>query len=143
MSQTQEQKTVQPAIVRSEELLDTMGQNIGSFAAHSWQRIQQTAMRVGRGTEPTVQPRATQGEQPKPPQGERPGGLPPAEMQKAEGLVDDMGKRLSLLTSIAGLQARRMGAYAREGFEDILAEAQHLRTARVAAPTTPPPQPQA
>jgi hypothetical protein len=145
MSQTQEQKTVQQTIARSEELLDTIGQNIGSFAAHSWQRIQQTATRVGRGTEPTVQPRATQGEQPKPPQGMRPGGLPQAEMQRAEGLIDETGQRLSLLASMAGLQVQKMAAYTREGFEDILAEAQHIRSARVATghtPTTPHTQPQ-
>jgi len=121
MSQTQERATTQPAIVRSEQLVDSIGQNIGSFAAHSWQRIQQTATRVGRGTEPTVQPEAVQGGQP------GVGGIPQAEMQRAEGLVDEMGQRLSLLASAAGLQVRRMAAYAREGAEDILAEAQHIR----------------
>jgi hypothetical protein len=56
--------------------------------------------------------------------------MPQAEMQKAEGLVDDMGRRLSLLASMVGLQARKMAAYAREGAEDMWVEAQHIRSVR-------------
>ena len=128
MSQTHEQKTVQSAIVRSEEFLDSIGQTIGSFAALSWQRIQQTATRGGRETEPT---RATDGEQPNQPEGLHVGELPQAEIQRAERLVDDTGQRLSLWASRAGLQVRKMAEYAREGAEDILAEAQHIRSARI------------
>jgi hypothetical protein len=122
MSQTQERKTVQPAIARSEELVDRIGRNIGSFAGLAWQRTQQTATRVGTGK--------AQGEQPSQPEGKHMGGIPQAEMQKAEGLVDDMGQRIGLLTTMTGLQIRKMAAYAREGAEDILAEAQHLRSVR-------------
>jgi hypothetical protein len=130
MSQAQEYKTVQPPIMRSEELLDRMGQNIGSLAALTRQRIQQTATRVGAGLVPA---QTAQNGQPKQPEGSGPipqGRMPQAEMHKAEELVDNMGQRLSLLTSIVGLQVRKTAAYAREGTEDILAEAQHLRSAR-------------
>lgn len=127
MSQTQERKTVQPPIVRSEELIDRLGQNIGSFAALTRQRFQQTAKRVGGGLAPIL---PAQEGQPKQPEGKQMGGLPQAEMQRAEKLVDNMGERLGLLTAMVGLQVRKMAAYAREGTEDIVAEAQHIRSAR-------------
>lgn len=130
MSQTQERKTVQPPIVRSEELIDRMGQNIGSFAALTRQRLQQTAKRAGEKLVPTLPAQKGEQGQPKQPEGKQMGGLPQAEMQRAEKLVDNMGERLGLLTSMVGLQVRKMAAYAREGTEDIVAEAQHIRSAR-------------
>jgi hypothetical protein len=136
MAQTQERTTAQPAIVRSEEFVDRIGHNIGSFAALTRQRIQQTATRVGTGLTPTrigpkTQPGTARGQQANQPTGKHNGGMPQAEMQRAEGLVDSMGQRLALLTSIAGLQLRKMAAYAREGSEDIWVEAQHMRSARI------------
>jgi hypothetical protein len=141
MAQTQGRTAAQPAVVRSEQLVDRIGQNIGSFAALSRQRVQQTATRVGERfasiqTELTTRSQAAQGKQPNQPGGKitggpvPPGGLPQAEMQRAEGLVDDIGQRLALLTSTVGLQIRKMAAYAREGAEDIWVEAQHMRPAR-------------
>lgn len=132
MTQTQEQTTTQPVLVRSEELLDHLGQNIGSFAALTRQRIQQTVTRVAptRG-EPTAQPKTAQNGQANQPQSKIASGpIPPAEMQRAERLVDDMGQRLADLTSPVGLQIRKMAAYAREGAEDIWAEAQNIRSTR-------------
>ncbi len=131
MTQTQERTIVQPALVRSEELVDRIGHNIGTFAALTRQRIQQTAIRLEAGLAPTqmgptVQPETVQGKQPNQPEGKP----IQTEMQRAEGVVDDMGQRLALLTSMAGLQIRKMAAYAREGAEDIWAEAQHMRAAR-------------
>jgi hypothetical protein len=124
MSQ-QEQKTLQPALVRSEEIVNNIGHNISSFAALSWQRIRQTATRLA-----TARPRTAQGEQPKQSENGHIGGIPQTEMQRAERVVDDMGQRLGHFASNVGLQVRKMAAYAREGAEDILAEAQHIRSAR-------------
>jgi hypothetical protein len=56
--------------------------------------------------------------------------MPQVEMQRAEGIVDEMGQRLTALNSQVGFQLRRMAAYAREGAEDIWAEAQYMRSAR-------------
>jgi len=56
-----------------------------------------------------------------------PRGMSQAELQRAEVLVDVLGQRLALMTSKVGLQIRRMAAYAREGTEDVWAEAQHMR----------------
>ena len=128
MTQAQERTAVQPAIVRSEQFVDRIGQGIGSFAALTRQRVQQTAMRVGENlasvqTELTARSKAAQSKQPN-----QAGGMPQAGMQRAERVVDDMGQRLTLLTSRVGLQIRKMAAYAREGAEDILAEAQHIRS---------------
>jgi hypothetical protein len=141
MAQAQERTTVQPAIMRSEQLVDRLGQNIGSFAALMRQRLQQTAMRVGESvasaqTELTTRLKATQDKLSNQPGGEGTGGpvpsgvIPQEEMQRAERLVDDVGQRLALLTSRVGFQIRKMGAYAREGAEDIWVEAQHMRSAR-------------
>ena len=141
MSQTQKRTTVQPALVRSEEFLDRIGQNIGSLAALMRQRVQQTATRVEAGlaptkTEPTAQPKTVQNGQTNQLKGKLAGGLTPqggvpqAEMQRAERVVDDMGQRLAHLTSTVGLQIRKMAAYGREGAEDIWVEAQYIRTAR-------------
>jgi hypothetical protein len=141
MAQTPERTTVQPAIARSEEIIDRMGQSIGSFAALIRQRIQQTATRVEAGLsptkiEPTTQREAAKGRQPKQLIDKVAGGLasqgqlPQAELQRAEGIVDDMAQRLALLTSMVGLQIRKMAAYAREGAEDIWVEAHHIRSAR-------------
>jgi hypothetical protein len=141
MTQAQERTTVQPAIIRSEQLMDRIGQNIGSFAALLRQRFQQTAVRVGEGvasvpTELTTRLKATQDKLPGQSAGPGTAGpvpsgaIPQEEMQRAERLVDDMGQRLSLLASRVGLQMRKMAAYAREGAEDIWVEAQHMRSAR-------------
>ncbi len=141
MSQTQERTTVQPAIVRGEEVVDRIGQNIGSFAALIRQRIRQTATRVEAGlaptrTESTVQPETAQNGQANQLKGKiaggfiPQGGIPQAEMQRAERVVDDMGQRLAHLTSMVGLQIRKTAAYTREGAEDIWAEAQHIRSTR-------------
>jgi hypothetical protein len=135
MTQTQERTTVQPAIVRSEEFVDRIGHTIGSFAALTRQRIQQTATRIGTLTPtqigPKAQPGIVRGKQPNQPEGKHNGGMPQAEIQRAEGLVDSMGQRLALLTSMAGLQLQKMAAFAREGAEDIWVEAQHMRSARI------------
>jgi hypothetical protein len=114
--------------MRSEELVDRMGQNIRSFAALSWQRTQEAARRVAlapTGIGPGQDMQSNQ------PEGEQVERTPQAEMQKAERLVDDMAQRLALLASKAGLQTRRMAAYAREGAEDMWVEAQHIRSGRI------------
>ena len=140
MTQTQERTTAQPAIVRSEQLVERMGQNIGSFTAITRQRIQQAATRAGERlasiqTELTTRSTAAQGKQPNQSAGQGAGGpvlpaaIPQEKMQRAEGLVDEMGQRLALWTSMIGLQIRKMAAYAREGAEDIWVEAQHMRSA--------------
>ncbi len=135
MTQAQERTTAQSAIIRSEQLVDRMGNTIGSFAALTRQRIQQTAIRINRGTGSSAQPKVTLGKQPNQNGGKASGGpaplegIPQAGIQKAERLVDDMGQRLSLLASTVGLQVRKMAAYARESTEDVWVEAQHMRSA--------------
>ena len=137
MTQVQERTTVQPAVMRSEQLVDRIGQNIGVFAALTLQRFQQTAMRAGEGlasmrTELMARSKVAQGQQPRQDGGETgrfipSGGMPHADVQRAEEVVDAMGQRLTLMTSRTGFHIRRMAAYAREGAEDMLAEAQHIR----------------
>ena len=130
MSQVEEQKTLQPPLVRSEELINRMGQNIGSFAALTRQRIQQTATRMATGLAPTHTAQNGQQQEPGGNEPTQQGRLPQAEMHKAEEMLDNMGQRLSLLTAMMGLQIRKTAAYAREGMEDMLAEAQYIRSAR-------------
>jgi len=138
MSQAQERKMDQTKIIQSEELIDHLGQNIGSFMGIAWQRVQQTTQRLGKGVKQTV-PTLTKvsGERLKQDVDKEMGrfvprgGISPVIMQRAESLVDDMGHSLAFFASIASLQARRVAAYTREGAEDMWAEAQHLRSARV------------
>jgi len=141
MAQMQERKNGQPAIVRSEQFVDRMGQNIGSFAALTRQRFVQTAMRAEEGlasiqTGLTTQSEVVQDKLRSQLDGKGAGehvpteGSPQAEMQRAERVVDVMGQRLTVLTSNVGFQLRKMAAYAYEGAEDIWAEAQHMRPTR-------------
>ena len=104
MTQAQERTTVQPAVVRSEQFVDRIGRSIGSFAALTRQRVQQTATRVGESlasvqTEITTRSHATQG---KPPN--QTGETPQAAVQRADRVVDDVGQRLTRLASIVGFQ---------------------------------------
>lgn len=128
MTQAQERTAVQPAIVRSEQFVDRIGQSIGSFAALTRQRVQQTAMHIGESVASGQTELAAQAAQSKQPN--QTAGMPQAGMQRAERVVDDMGQRLALLASRVGLQIRKMAAYAREGAEDIWVEAQHTARGR-------------
>jgi len=127
----------QTKIIQSEELIDRLGQNMGSFVGIAWQRVQQTTQRLGKEVKQTV-PSLTRvsGERLKQDVGKEMrrfvprGEISPAVMQRAERLVDDMGHSLAFFASIASLQARRIAAYTREGAEDMWAEAQHLRSVR-------------
>lgn len=128
MTQAQERTTVQPALIRSEQFLDHIEQSIGTFAVLTRQRFQQTLTRSGERvasiqTELTARSRRVQGQPPDQVEGQVAERKPLEEMQRAEGLVDTLGQRLTLWTSRLGLQIRKMAAYTREGAEDMLAEA--------------------
>ena len=127
MSQTHEEKTVRPALVRAEALVDRIGQNTGMLAALTWQRVQQTATQLSKGNELTAQPETAQGEA-QPPEGEQVGENSPPTMQRAGEIADNVGHLLDLYKSVANLQVQKWVAYAREGVEDIWAEAQHIRS---------------
>jgi hypothetical protein len=128
----------QTKIIHSENVIDRLGQNIGSFVGIAWLRVQQTRQRLGKGVKQTV-PSQTEvsSEELKQPEGKEKGrfvprgGISPAVIQRAEKLVDDMGHSLAFFASLASLQARRIAASTREGAEDMWAEAQHLRSTRV------------
>jgi len=141
MTQAQERITAQPAIVRSEQFVGRIEQNIGSFAVVTRQRLQQTATRVEENlasiqTELTTRSKVAQGKPPRQLRGKEGDGpvptgeSPQAEIQRAERVVDVMGHRLVILNSKVGFQVRRMAAYAREGTEDMWAEVQYIRSAR-------------
>lgn len=120
MSQTQERETAQPPLARTEEAIDHLGKNIGSFAGVTLHRLQHTATHMKTEVVATPQPVEGPSEQP------RPEEVSPT-MQQAEKLVDDMGHNLAHLTAATGRQARKLVAYAREGIDDIVAEAQYKR----------------
>lgn len=127
MSQTHEEKTVQPALVRAEALVDRIGQNTGMFAGLTWQRIQQTATHLSKGNGLTLQSETAQGEAHEP-EGEQVDENRPDTIQRAGEIADNMGHILDLYKSVTNLQVQKWVAYAREGVEDIWAEAQHLRS---------------
>ena len=56
-----------------------------------------------------------------------PGGIDPETMRRAEELVDRMGERIGHYVSFLGRGVLKLAARAREGAEDIWAEAQEIR----------------
>ncbi len=126
MSQTQEKKPEQPAVVRAEEAIDRAGRGIGLFAGLAVQRIQSAATSLQKRTDGMAQPK-TEGEkpsQPAIPQAEEPGKLA---RERAEKLVDSIGQRLGLFAVLVGLQIQKAAARVREEAEDVWAEAQNMR----------------
>lgn len=133
---------------RAEETLDGAGQRLGALAAAVAQRAQAFAANSAQATRQAVarSQQALQGDA-----GANgaegaasgtsgtsgPGGsganLPPA-TARAEELVDEAGRRLTLVASVAGDRLRWLFARAREEGDDIWAEAQHVR--RPGAPPT-------
>ena len=127
MSQTPEEKSGQPATVRAEELLDSMGRRMGFFAALAGQRIQNAAASVREGVDRVGQQNTTAEEkasQPTIASAEEKGKLA---MERSEELVDRMARRLSHYASLVGFQVQKAAALAREEAEDIWAEAQNIR----------------
>ena len=126
MSQTQEKKPEQPAVVRAEEAIDRAGRGIGLFAGLTVQRIQSAATSLQKRTNGKTQPK-TEEEKPGQPaisQAEEPAKLA---QERAEKLVDAMGQRLGLFVAFVGFQIQKAGARVREEAEDVWAEAQNIR----------------
>ncbi|WP_126548221.1 hypothetical protein [Dictyobacter kobayashii] len=126
MSHVPETQPEQTAAVRSEHMLAHIGENIGSFAAHSSQRLQHFTRRISNKRvsqidksqtpqEPAIISAETSPETQQPP------------LEKAEATLDTMQERIALVTTVAELQFRHTVARIREGAEDMLAEAQHIR----------------
>lgn len=125
MSQTQEKKPEQPAVVRAEEVIDRAGHRIGLFLGLTVQRMQSAATSLrgrttGRGQPQTEEEKPSQ---PAIPQTEKPATLA---LARAEQLVDAIGQRLGLFAVLVGLQAQKAAARAREEAEDVWAEAQTI-----------------
>ncbi|MBV9228995.1 MAG: hypothetical protein JOZ18_06750 [Chloroflexi bacterium] len=142
MSQTEGGRPSQQAIARAEELLDSLGQGIGSFGARIHEKADQldqpgqpampqameerlTGIRQGIGSfAARIRGRAGQ-----PGQSESggEGAGQPQTMQQAERLADEMGQRVSRGSSRVSLQMRQIAARAGERFEDMWAEVQQIR----------------
>ena len=126
MSQTQEKKSEQSAVVRAEEAIDRAGRGIGLFAGLTVQRIQSAATSLQKRTNGKVQPK-TEEEKPGQPaisQAEEPAKLA---QERAEKLVDAMGQHLGLFAAFVGFQIQKAAARVREEAEDVWAEAQNIR----------------
>jgi hypothetical protein len=127
MSQTSGEKSGQSATARAEELLDSMGQRVGLFAARAGQRIQNAATSIRVEANRMGQSNTVPGEKSSQP------GLAGADekgkiaTKRSEELVDRMVQRLSSFASLAGLQAQKAASRIREEAEDIWAEAQNIR----------------
>jgi hypothetical protein len=128
MSQTQGGPD-KPPVVRADELLDNLGRRIGLFAGLAGQRVQSAAVNVRDQTRRMSQPATVAEEQASQPAGAEEAAQPETEKAtaKAEELVEGMTQRLSLYAARAGLQIQKTAACAREGAEDIWAEAQSIR----------------
>lgn len=128
MSQTQGGSD-KPPVVRADELLDNLGRRIGLFAGLAGQRVQSAAVNVRDQTRRMSQPATVAEEQASQPAGAEEAAQPETEKAtaKAEELVEGMTQRLSLYAARAGLQIQKTAARAREGAEDIWAEAQSIR----------------
>lgn len=126
MSQTQEKKPEQPAVVRAEEAIDRAGREIGLFAGLTVQRIQSAATSLQKRTDGKAQPKTGEEKpsQPAIPQAEEPAKLA---QERAEKLVDAMGQRLSLFAAFVGFQMQKAAARVREEAEDVWAEVQNIR----------------
>jgi hypothetical protein len=118
MTQTQEKKPEQPAVVRAEEAIDRTGQKIGLFAGLTVQRIQSAATSLQKRTNSKAQPK--RGEQ-------KPGQPAIAQQERAEKLVDAMGQRLGHFAAFVSRQIQKAAARVREEAEDFWAEAQSIR----------------
>jgi hypothetical protein len=126
MTQTQEKKPEQPAVVRAEEVIDRAGRGIGLFAGLTVQRIQSAATSLQKRTNGKVQPKRREEKpgQPAISQAEEP--AKPVQ-ERAEKLVDAMGQRLGHFAAFVSRQIQKAAARVREEAEDVWAEAQNIR----------------
>ncbi len=127
MSQTPEETSKQPATVRAEALLDNVGQRIGLIAAQTVQRIQHAATQMREEADRLDQPEASSQEKPGPTKAARTEESGKPTTERAEELVDRLGRRISHYTALTSLQILRATARVREEAEDMWAEAQNIR----------------
>lgn len=119
----------QTATVSAEQMLDRMGESIGSFAARSGQRMQQFTTRLrtkgipGADKLQAMQRRS----QVTSTSSSEVQTLP---LEKAEAVIDTMQQRIALIASVVDLQSRRTMTRIREEAEDMLAEARQIRDAK-------------
>jgi hypothetical protein len=128
MSQTEEARSNQPATARAEDLIDSVGLRIGSFAATTSQRMQGAAASLRQGVDSLNRPLTAEGGSPELPSAAKAEESGSLATQKAEELVDRAGQQVNQYASRIGLQMQRALARLREEAEDILAEAQNIRS---------------
>jgi len=108
----------QSKVIPDEERVKRAGYRLGHIAALTTQRLKGAIFSLRGGMLQTDQSQITQEE------------VPQAEaqpvMERAETLIDQVGQRLSLMTTFGGLRIQQATAYVREGIEDMWAEAQHI-----------------
>jgi len=117
----------QSAVTRAEEGLDSFGQRIGLFAGRARLRIQDTGKTLGFLADQGNQSKSASGTKPGQPTtaGPEKSGQPATE--KAEELVNRMGRRINRLSNLASQNVIKASAYVREEAEDVWAEAQSIR----------------
>ena len=130
MSQTPEGTPRQPATVRAEALLDNVGQRVGLIAAQTVQRIQHAATSMREEADRLDQPGTSPEEKPGSPLPGRTEESGKPAKERAEELVDQLGKRIGHYGALTSLQVLRATARVREEVEDMWAEAQNIRQGR-------------
>ena len=140
MEQSKDEKSVQSAVARAEDLIERAGFRMGLFAGLARQRIQsapaslRTAFtRMRSQSHPLTMNREAA-------QPDRPAKTEHAEeadrqaTEKAEVLVDRVGQRMNRVASLSSLYVLKTTAYLREEAEDMWAEAQSIRHKNVENP---------
>ena len=134
MSQTPGEQSDQPATARAEELLNNLGQRIGFFAAQTGQRIQNTAASIRDEANRMDQPSTEPGEKSQSPTIARAEEQGKLAMEKAQGVANRLGQRLSHFFALAGFPIQKATARVREEVCDIWAQAQNIRQERSGSP---------
>ena len=117
MTQTQEEKNAPLATERVEQVLTRAGGQLGNLAGRTMLRLRQVAQ--------TVREEADRMDAPASPHQSHNGRVQPV-MERAEGLVDQLGQRVGRWALIGSIQARRLTARLQEEAEDIWVEAQDM-----------------
>lgn len=100
-----------PPVERAEELLNRIGERVGSSAASVSRRVRQTGTAAAAPKQP--------------------------ELERADAAVRRAEETIAAYATVIGRRLRRLAARAREEAEDIRAEAQHFRTERQQRAATP------
>lgn len=113
---TDEHKMSPSAFERTEQLVDQVGLRVGRWTGRVVRRMQHTARSLSQEAkhmEPGAEHR------------QGPGARPP--MQRAEELVDHLGRRINHWTQGGNMRLRRVAARLREDMEDMWVEARSVQ----------------